>query len=40
MGDIPSKGLKQFELNISERLKKALLDDLKSNQKNKTSNPA
>ena len=35
MGDIPNKGLKQFELNTSERLKKALLDDLKSNKKTK-----
>ena len=34
MGDI-NKGLNQFELNRSEKLKKALLEDLKNNKKTK-----
>ena len=34
MGDI-KKGLNQFELNRSEKLKKALLEDLKNSKKSK-----
>jgi len=35
MGDIPTKGLGQFELNTTERLKASLLDNLKNNKKTK-----
>ena len=35
MGDIPTKGLGQFELNTTERLKASLLEDLKNNKKTK-----
>ena len=34
MGDIPNKGLGQFELNTTERLKVSLLEDLKNNKEN------
>ena len=35
MGDIPTKGLGQFELNTTERLKASLLENLKNNKKTK-----
>ena len=35
MGDIPKKDLNQFELNTTERLKRALLENLRNNKKSK-----
>ena len=35
MRDIPNKGLKQFELHTSEKLKKTLIENLRDNKKSK-----
>ena len=35
MGDIPTKGLGQFELNTTERLKVSLLENLRNNKNSK-----
>ena len=35
MGDIPKKDLNQFELNTTEKLKRALLENLRNNKKSK-----